>query len=279
MTDDPRLEGLASLLQIVDRLRAPDGCPWDKKQTLRSMAPHLLEEAYECMDALRNKEDGETVGECGDLLMILFLIGRIGEDEGRFSMANISRAVCEKLLRRHPHVFGEEQASDAREALSRWEAVKQEERAGKGEKADRSVLSGVPRELPALLRAHRVGEKAAAIGFDWPEARGPLDKIEEEFQELRSEIEAGERDPDRTASELGDLLFSLVNLSRHLGLNPEMALRGTVDRFESRFRQVEESLGDRMGRGASLEEMEKAWEIAKLREASGLSENRRDSDG
>ena len=266
MTADPRLENLSTLLQIVDRLRAPDGCPWDKKQTLPSMAPHLLEEAYECMDALRQEEDGETIGECGDLLMNLFLIGRIGEDEGRFSMADVAGKVSEKLVRRHPHVFGEEKASDAGEALERWEAVKQEERAEMGEDADRSALSGVPGELPALLRAYRVGEKAAAVGFDWPEAAGPLDKIEEEFGELRSEIEAGQPDLERTAAELGDLLFALVNLARHLGLNPEMALRGTIDRFESRFRQVETSLGDRMGRGATLAEMEEAWDAAKGRE-------------
>lgn len=266
MTSDPRLDGLASLLQIVDRLRAPDGCPWDKSQTLVSMAPHLLEEAYEIVDALRHENDSETIGECGDQLMNLFLIGRIGEDEGRFSMAEISEAVCEKLVRRHPHVFGEAEAMDSTEALARWEAVKQEERAGKDTPEERSVLSGVPRELPALLRAHRVGEKAAGVGFDWPEARGPLDKIEEEFAELRQEIERGDRDQNRCAAELGDLLFALVNLGRHLGLNPEMALRGTIDRFEERFRHVEARLGDRLGQGATLEEMEEAWEEAKSQE-------------
>lgn len=266
MTADPRLDGLATLLQIVDRLRAPDGCPWDKKQTLTSMAPHLLEEAYECMDALRQEEDRETIGECGDLLMNLFLIARIGQDEGRFSIEDVSRQVSEKLVRRHPHVFGEAEATDAEEALARWEAVKQEERAEQEGESDRSVLSGVPRELPALLRAYRVGEKAAGVGFDWPEAAGPLDKIEEEFAELRAEVEPGSPDRDRTAAELGDLLFALVNLARHLGINPEMALRGTVDRFESRFRQVESSLGERMGQGATLEEMEAAWEAAKDRE-------------
>ncbi len=270
MTSDPRLEGLASLLQIVDRLRAPDGCPWDKKQTLQSMAPHLLEEAYEIVDALRQEDDEETIGECGDQLMNLFLIARIGEDEERFSLADISEKVCQKLVRRHPHVFGEEdeKAADSAEALARWEAVKQEERAGKAQEAERSVLAGVPRELPALLRAFRVGEKAAGVGFDWPDAEGPLDKIQEEFEELRQEIEAGQPNLGRCAAELGDLLFALVNLARHLDLNPEMALRGTMDRFEARFRQVEANLGDRMGQGASLAEMEEAWEAAKRQEPS-----------
>jgi MazG family protein len=264
--DDPRLQALARLLGIVDRLREPDGCPWDLEQTLESMAPHLLEEAYELVDALTTG-DAETVGEIGDLLMNMCLLARIGQDEKRFSMADIATATSDKLVRRHPHVFGEDTAADSKEALRRWEAVKRTER--KGDR-DKSALSGVPRDLPALLRAYRVGEKASRAGFDWPDAAGPLDKIDEELAELRSEIEDGTT--PRRAQELGDVLFSLVNLARHLGIDAETALRRTIDRFAQRFRLVEEELGDRLS-SATLPELETAWQNAKA-----VSENRRISD-
>ena len=182
-------------------------------------------------------------------------------------MADIATATSDKLVRRHPHVFGEDTAADSKEALRRWEAVKRTER--KGDR-DKSALSGVPRDLPALLRASRVGEKASRAGFDWPDAAGPLDKIEEELAELRSEIEDGTT--PRRAQELGDVLFSLVNLARHLGIDAETALRRTIDRFAQRFRLVEEELGDRLS-SATLPELETAWQNAKA-----VSENRRISD-
>ncbi|MEZ5990169.1 MAG: nucleoside triphosphate pyrophosphohydrolase [Planctomycetota bacterium] len=263
--DDPRLAALARLSAVVDRLRAPDGCPWDRKQTLPSMAPHLLEEAYELVDGLGGGSDDVVRGEAGDLLMNLFLIARIAEDEGRFSMAEVAGEVTDKLVRRHPHVFGDAEAGDAGGALAQWEAVKQQERSTAPEDADRSVLAGVPRALPALLRAWRVGQKAAGVGFDWPDAEGPLAKIDEELAELRAELDDDGAAGDRAEAELGDLLFAVVNLARHLGVDPETSLRRTCERFERRFRRVEAELGDGL-REAGLDEMERAWERAKQAE-------------
>jgi MazG family protein len=260
MTDqDRRLTGLARLVAIIDRLRAPDGCPWDREQTLQTMAPCLLEEAYEVVDALRGGEDATIHGELGDLLMNVFLCAKIAEDESRFSLADITETVADKLVRRHPHVFGTEKAKDGAEALRRWEGIKQQERAGD---ADTSALAGVPRDLPALLRATRVGQKAAQVGFDWPDRHGPLDKVREELAELTAELEQSEPNADRIAAELGDSLFALVNLGRHLQVDPEMALRATIDRFCKRFRYVEGRLGDRLA-DATLEEMEALWQEAK----------------
>jgi MazG family protein len=256
---DPRLQGLAQLVAIVDRLRAPDGCPWDREQTLASMVPHVLEEAYEVADALRSGESADIAGELGDLLMNVCLVARIAQDDGRFSLADVTALVNDKLVRRHPHVFGEEKARDGAEALRRWEAIKRQERTGE---ADRSALAGVPRDLPGLLRAVRVGSKAAQVGFDWPDRSGPLAKVDEELAELRSELAAEPVDRERAAAELGDLLFAVVNLARHLQIDPESALRGTIDRFCRRFRAIEEALGDRMGK-ASLDEMEALWRAAK----------------
>ncbi len=266
-TLDPRLEGLARLVRIVDRLRAPDGCPWDRKQTLASMAPHVLEEAYEVVDALQT-DPSHAVEEVGDLLMNLVLLGRIGQDEERFSLADIAQGVSDKLIRRHPHVFGDAQADDAAGALAQWEAVKQEERDA-GEERDRSRLSGVPRNLPALLRAYRVGQKASQAGFEWPDLAGPIAKVHEELGELERELEPASPDASRVRAELGDLLFAVVNVARHVGVEPEMSLRETIDRFSSRFRAIEAELGDRFA-DASLEEMEAAWERAKRRDSDGF---------
>ncbi|MFQ5503206.1 MAG: nucleoside triphosphate pyrophosphohydrolase [Planctomycetota bacterium] len=258
---DPRLDGLQKLLAIVDRLRAPDGCPWDRAQSLESMGPHLLEESYEVVEALGSQDDRSLVAEIGDLLMNVFLLGRIGEDEGRFSIGDISERVSEKLVRRHPHVFGDRvPARDAKEALQNWEEIKRGERAAS--QADESILSGIPKSLPALLQATRIGEKAARVGFEWPDLTGPMDKLDEELAELRHEIDRGESDASRVSAELGDLLFAAVNVARKLGVDPELALRATVGRFQDRFRHIEKRLGPRLAE-ASLEEMEQLWEEAK----------------
>lgn len=260
---DPRVRGFAELLSIVDRLRAPDGCPWDREQTLRSMAPCVLEEAYELVDTL-GSDDEETCIELGDLLMNCVLLARIAEDEQRFSMADVTARISDKLVRRHPHVFGDAEAKTGAEALQQWAAIKAEERAATPDAARKSALSGVPRELPALLRALRVGEKAARVGFDWPDLGGPMAKIDEELSELRDEIEASPLDRERVREELGDLLFSITNLARHLGEDPETALRQTIERFSARFRSLETELGPNLA-SASLEEMEAAWTRAKAR--------------
>ena len=264
---DPRLDAFARLLEIVDRLRAPDGCPWDREQTLPSMAPCVLEEAYELIDTLDGDDDRETCAELGDLLMNCVLLARIGEDESRFSMADVAGRVSDKLVRRHPHVFGDAKAETGDEALRQWAAIKAQERAAKGSTQQQSALSGVPRDLPALLRAFRVGEKAARVGFDWPELGGPLAKIDEELEELRAEIETPTPDRQRVREELGDLLFAITNLARHLEEDPETALRGTIDRFAGRFQAVERELGPRLAE-ASLEEMEAAWERAKTADST-----------
>ncbi len=263
--EDPRLRGLARLLRIIDRLRSEGGCPWDRSQTLDTMAGHLLEESHELCEALDRGDDREIRVEAGDVLMNVFLIARIAEDEGRFSMAGICEAISDKLVRRHPHVFGEERAGDAAEALRNWEAIKREEREERGEGPPPSVLDGVPSALPALLRASRVGEKAAQTGFDWPDLRGPLEKCREELSELEEEIGREVRDRSRLEHEFGDLLFALVNLARRLGLDPEACLRKNLDRFGRRFRYLETKLGPRLGR-ADLAEMDALWEEAKALE-------------
>ncbi len=267
---DARVAAFTKLLQIIDRLRAPDGCPWDRKQTLPSMASHVLEEAHELVDALRQLEEDphkerEALKEAGDLLMNILLIARIGQDQGRFSLSDIAEATAEKLVRRHPHVFGDALAQDVGAALASWEAIKRQERAGEAQAEQRSVLAGVPTSLPALLRAQRSGEKCASVGFEWPDLEGPIAKIKEEIAEL----EAVTREPKPSAAELrhelGDLLFSVVNLARQLGIDAEMALHSCVDRFSRRFQFVEASLGERL-QVATLEEMDELWEEAKRQE-------------
>ena len=253
---DARYPQLERLLEIVTRLRAPDGCPWDRKQTEQSMAPHLLEETYEALDAIQAEDADESCEELGDVLMNVLMIAQIAGEAGRFDAEDVARAISDKLVRRHPHVFGDVQADDADQVLENWEAIKQKE---KGD-APRSVLAGVPTALPALLRAYRIGEKAARVGFEWPDREGPREKLTEELGELDAALDAG--DQDAAEHELGDVLFSVVNLARHAKINPEMALRRTIDRFHARFSFIESELGERL-REASLEEMESAWQRAK----------------
>ncbi|MGA0869392.1 MAG: nucleoside triphosphate pyrophosphohydrolase [Planctomycetota bacterium] len=266
MTDSPdarrTLAAVGSLLQVIARLRAPDGCPWDREQTTVSMGPHLLEEAHEAADAVRRGDDAETVEELGDVLMNVLMIAQIASEEARFGAADVAQAISDKLVRRHPHVFGDVVAEDASTVLANWEAIKRRE---KGEKP-RGTLDGVPVSLPGLLRAFRVGEKAARVGFDWPDAQGPRAKIDEELAELDEALASG--DQDAAAAELGDLLFAVCNLARHHGIEPESAIRGTVDRFTARFQRVEAELGDRLG-STGIDALEEAWERAKRDLAAG----------
>lgn len=267
---DP-LPAFARLLEVIARLRAPDGCPWDRQQTLASMAPCLLEEAYEAVDALRGDERAAQCEELGDVLMNVLMCAQIASESDRenggFDAAAVALGVADKLVRRHPHVFGDRRADSADEAYRNWERRKLAERtadaAGGAGAAAKGVLAGVPQDLPALLRAFRIGEKAARVGFDWPDPRGPREKIAEELRELDEAIARG--DPGAVAAELGDLLFSVCNLARHLQANPEMALRGTVDRFVARFAKVERELGADLT-GRSLDELEAAWQRAKADE-------------
>ncbi|HEB54228.1 MAG TPA: nucleoside triphosphate pyrophosphohydrolase [bacterium] len=256
------LPGFTHLLATVARLRAPDGCPWDRKQTMASMAPHLVEEAFEAADALRREDLPASREELGDVLVNVAMISQIASEADHFQADEVARAAADKLVRRHPHVFGDRRAESAEIAYRNWEREKQKEKAARGE--DQSALSGVPSALPALLRAFRIGQKAAKAGFDWPDRDGPRAKLDEELGELDEAVATG--DEARIAEELGDVLFSVCNLARHLGVNPEVALTDTSNRFQRRFARVEREfdfdLGDR-----TLDQLEAAWQRAKDGEA------------
>jgi len=256
----------ARLLGIMDRLRDPGGCPWDREQTLRTLTPYLLEEANEVIEAIETGDHENHREELGDLLFQVVFQSRIAREEGRFDFADVCDAISDKLTRRHPHVFGEASVSGSAEVLKNWEVIKAEERKARGDKP-RSAIGGVPVGLPALVRAERITDKASAVGFDWSRTEDVLAKVREELGELEREIRPGAGEPDRARieAELGDLLFSLANLGRFLHVHPEEALRGTVRRFESRFHHVEARLAGQ-GRGpreASLEEMDALWNEAK----------------
>jgi MazG family protein len=256
-----------ALVAIMARLRGPGGCPWDREQSPSSIAPYLLEETYEVLEAIGEGKAARLREELGDLLLQVVFHAQMAAEAGQFTIADVLRGITEKLVRRHPHVFGAADAKTADEVLARWEAIKQHEREMNGEPA--SALAGVPRTLPALLRAHRLQEKASRAGFDWPALPPVLAKVEEEWAELRSALAAGH--PARVEPEFGDLLFGLVNLSRFVGVNPEMALTAATERFIHRFQYIETALAKRgkRPRDSTLEEMDLLWEEAKRLEAAG----------
>lgn len=254
-----RGELFEGLVKIMERLRGPQGCPWDREQTRESIRPYLIEEAYEVLEALDEGDLGKYREELGDLLLQVVFHAQIAAEQGEFTIDDVLRAISEKLIRRHPHVFGGATMTTAEEVLTHWEAKKSAERRAQGG----SALDGVPKELPALLRAHRLQEKAKRVGFDWKEAREVFGKVEEELRELKTAAEKGEAGP--VEAELGDLLFALVNLSRFFRVNPEEALRKSIDRFIARFRYIEQEMA-RQGKDlkeADLQEMDKLWEEAK----------------
>jgi len=247
------------LIQIMARLRAKDGCPWDREQDHKSLRPYLIEEAYEVLDALDRDDDRGLREELGDLMLQIVFHAQIAREEGRFDIEDVLRTHIHKLKRRHPHVFGDVSVSGPEQVVTNWEEIKRQE--GK-----QSILDGVPRHLPALLRAYRVQEKAAGTGFDWEDVDGVLSKVDEELREFREAC--AQRDPGQIEEELGDLLFSLVNVARFLGANPEDALRRTADKFIRRFQFIESEI-ERSGRSldtASIEEMDALWEEAKADE-------------
>lgn len=246
-------DALLQLVAIVERLRSAQGCPWDRQQTPSSLIPYMLEETYEVIESIEAGDHQGLKEELGDLLLHIVFQSRIAEEQQQFTLAESTQAVVEKLIRRHPHVFGDARVQDTAEVRQRWEAAKQRE------KGRESLLDGVPRTLPALTRARRVQEKAASVGFDWPQIAAVWAKVEEEIEELRSAQAA--TDPEAIAEEFGDVLFSLVNLGRFLHLNAEDALRQTIAKFEHRFRGIEQELARRGRRidEASLEEMDAIW--------------------
>jgi tetrapyrrole methylase family protein/MazG family protein len=253
------------LVQVMARLRAPGGCPWDREQTRESLKAFLIEEAYEVLEALDQGGSETLQEELGDLLLQVVFHAQIAAELGEFTVKEVLAGVTDKLIRRHPHVFGEGRAETAAEVLSNWERLKQAERGGAKEA---SALAGVPKTLPALLRAQRLQDKAARVGFDWGETAQVLQKVEEELLELKEAMGKGAA---ATEAELGDLLFSLVNLARFLNLNAEEALRKCIEKFARRFRHIETVIADR-GRSlreSSLEEMDALWQEAKIGEELG----------
>ncbi|MGB7405341.1 MAG: nucleoside triphosphate pyrophosphohydrolase [Pacificimonas sp.] len=253
MRDDARLSAaIIRLRDVMAALRDPNGgCPWDLEQNFETIAPYTIEEAYEVADAIRRDDMDELRGELGDLLFQSVYHAQLAAERGAFDLADVAEAITDKMVSRHPHVFGHEDVADAAAQTDNWEAMKAKER-GSG-----SALDGVALALPALMRAEKIQKRAARVGFDWPDAEGPRAKIEEEL----SEFEAADGDAERVA-EAGDVLFSVVNYLRHHGIDPEVALRGATDRFETRFRHVEASAGAALT-SFDMDELDRLWRAAK----------------
>lgn len=261
------------LVEIMQRLLAPDGCPWDREQTLPTLRRYVLEEACEVIDAIDGGNRKELCDELGDLLLQVVFQAELARVEGSFGPDDVVAAICEKLVRRHPHVFADGDAATSSDVLRNWERIKAAER--KEQPVKKGVLSGVARSLPALTRAQRVGEKVSRVGFDWPDARGSRAKVGEELGELDAAIASGDR--DQIEAELGDTLFALVNLARHVEVDAEGALRRTIDRFTGRFAHVEARVHEQHGGWPvtkaddklTLEELDGYWDEAKRREIAG----------
>lgn len=256
-TDYDKLPPLERLRAIMARLRAPGGCQWDQSQTHDSLKPYLIEETYEVVEAIDSGRPDKLREELGDLLLQVFFHAQIAEESGRFDLDTVAELICEKLIRRHPHIFGDRKDLKPQEVRDQWEKLKVET----NEK--NSVLEGVPKAMPALILAYRVGEKAGGVGFDWRDPKDIFDKFREEMTEFEAEF--ANKDNNGMFHELGDLIFVLVNLARKIGVDPEDALKKTVDRFIDRFAYIESSLKKR-GQTFSettLEEMEDLWQEAK----------------
>ena len=250
--------GFDRLLDVVARLRDDGGCPWDRKQTLQSLKPYLIEEAYELIDAIDSGDAGRHAEELGDVLLQVALQSRIREEEGEFAFEDVAERLADKLIRRHPHVFGDVVVQDTSEVLRNWEAIKA------AEKGDaRSVVEGIPRHLPALQKAQRVQSRVARVGFDWERSDEVLAKVEEEIGEIRRAAQAGVKREIR--EEIGDLLFSLVNLCRFESMDAEETLQEAVEKFSKRFREVERRVWaeGRTPADCALEELEAHWQAAK----------------
>ncbi len=250
-----------TLVEIMIRLRSPDGCPWDRKQTPQSLKPFLIEECYELVDALEEGSPEKVKEELGDLLFQIIFHSRIAEERGEFTIGDVISAIIDKMTRRHPHVFGSKQLSTEQEVLESWEEIKKTE---KGHSRRTSILEGVPKNLPSLLRAHRLQERAARVGFDWSRTEELLAKLDEELQEFQESLAKG--DAADIENELGDIFFMLVNIARFLSVDPEEALRKTISKFVRRFRFIEASAAS-AGKSLNdmeLDEMEHLWQESKV---------------
>jgi len=257
-----KISGFDRLVELMHRLRSPGGCPWDAEQTHESLKRYLLEECYEVIEAIDQKDPDHLKEELGDLMLQPVFHAAIAAEKGEFTLDEVLDTICEKLVRRHPHVFGDHVVKTADEQVEKWEQIKKAE---KGEER-KSALAGVPPQLPALMKAQKITEKAARVGFDWEHVDQVFAKVLEELHEFEETMAEG--DQARMEAELGDLLFAIVNLGRFLSLNPEEALRKTIDRFAKRFAHIEESMHARgvQMKDSTLEEMDKLWEEAKVAE-------------
>ena len=254
------------LLDIMARLRGPDGCPWDREQTRTSLKAYLIEEAYEVLEAIESEQATPLAEELGDLLFQVVFHAEVAAERGEFTMADLLRRLIDKMVSRHPHVFGDASVRTSGEALAQWESIKQH--AAEAEGRRRSVIDGVPRAMPSLLRAQRIQTKAARVRFDWPDARAAWAKVEEEMREAAEALVGDRR--ERFSEELGDVLFSLVNVARLSAIDGEEALHRAIERFRHRFTEMEADLvarGTPVG-SASADEMERSWAAAKARERS-----------
>ncbi|HLS91854.1 MAG TPA: nucleoside triphosphate pyrophosphohydrolase [Limnochordia bacterium] len=262
----PAQHPLDPLVSVMAKLRGPGGCPWDREQDHHTLKKYLIEEAYEVLDAIDQGDDRALVEELGDVLLQVVFHSQIASETGRFDIDDVVAAITEKLIRRHPHVFGDADAPDAETVLQNWEKLKQAEKAEQGQRDKESVpslLDGIPKHLPALMLAADVQKRAAKVGFEWEDAQGALDKVEEEWRELNDARESGDR--ARLFEEWGDLFFALVNVARYDGIDPEEALRQATKKFERRFRFIEAQAAKSQRDLAemSLEEMDALWDEAK----------------
>lgn len=262
----PAEPAITRLITIMQQLRDPQqGCPWDKQQTFASIAPYTLEETYEVIDAIQRGDYRDLREELGDLLFQVVFYGQMAAEQQLFDFEDICQSICDKLERRHPHIFAAVQTEDVAEINQRWEQLKQQERA---EKSMNSALDDIPRAMPALMRAHKIQKRCSNVGFDWNQTAPVLAKVHEEIAEVMEEANRAVIDPQRLEEEIGDLLFATVNLSRHLGSKAEIALQKANDKFEKRFRQVEAIIAAQglTMPDASLEQMEAAWQQVKQQE-------------
>jgi XTP/dITP diphosphohydrolase len=259
METDKRLSAFKRLLDIMDDLRQQ--CPWDRKQTLDSLRYLTIEETYELSDAILEKDMDEIKKELGDLMLHLVFYAKIGSEKNAFDIADVLNGISEKLVHRHPHIYGDVKVKDATEVADNWEAIKMKE------KGHKSALSGVPKSLPAMVKAHRIQEKVKGVGFEWEEKDQVWDKVKEEQEELRHEVKNG-ADHDKMEDEMGDLFFALINYARYIGVNPEDALERTNKKFMKRFLSIEQQ-AEKEGKSLkkmTLEEMDKMWDNAKKAE-------------
>lgn len=252
---------LKTILEIIERLRAPDGCMWDREQDTKSVKRYLIEEAYEVLDAIDEESPEDLMEELGDLLFQILFLVKISEEKGEFTISDVIREISEKMIRRHPHVFENTKVKNIEEIKTNWNDIKIHEEGKRGK--DASLLEGVPRSMPSLRRAQKITEKASKVGFDWKNAEGVIEKIEEELEELKTAIRSKNKTPIQ--DEIGDLIFSLVNISRFLNIDAETALRSTIDKFIKRFSFIEAKLKE-AGKDishVSLEEMDRLWNQSK----------------